>query len=223
MSSSFPRWGRCGPACVARAALQRVVLFPLLDRVCWPLRVEGTEHLRDLRPPLLLAANHTSHLDTPLLLRALPAGLRRRLAVAAAADYFYCRATRGFLVTLLVGAFPMARRGWLRPSLAYCDELAQAGWAVLVYPEGTRSPDGRVQRFKPGIGVLTAELEVPVVPVYLAGLHGRLPRGARWPRRGPAAVRFGPPLRFAPGIAPSAVAAEVEAAVRALADEPRAA
>jgi long-chain acyl-CoA synthetase len=213
---AFPRWARATPVRLIRAFLQQAVLFPLLSRVCRPLRVEGREHLRGLRPPLLLVANHSSHLDTVVLLRALPAAVRGRIAVAAAADYFYTRAPLALFVTLALGAFPLARTGRVRPSLEYCGELVDAGWALLVYPEGTRSPDGRLQPFRAGIGLLAAELRVPVVPAYLSGLQARLPRGAGWPRPGPVGVRFGPPLRVRPGTPYAAVTAQLEAAMRGL-------
>jgi long-chain acyl-CoA synthetase len=193
------------------------VLFPLVERVCTPLQVEGEKHLTGLEPPLLLASNHASHLDTPLLAHALPPALRRRLAVAAAADYFYARPGLGPVVSLLGGAFPFARRGGGRAGLAYCAELVASGWAVLVYPEGTRSPDGHLQPFRPGIGYLAATLGVPVLPVYLDGAAARLPKGACWPRRGPATVRFGTPLVFPPDTRPAEAAARIEAAVAVLA------
>lgn len=213
---AFPRWARAGPVCLVRAAVQKALLGPLVDACCRPLRVEGREHVRGLQPPLLLVANHSSHLDTAVLLRALPPALRRRLAVAAAADYFYAHAPLGLFVTVVLGAFPLTRTGRVRPSLEYCGELVEAGWAVLVYPEGTRSRDGRLHPFRPGSGLLAAELGVPVVPAYLAGLHACLPPGARWPRPRPVVVRFGPPRRFPPGTPYSVVTAQLEAAVRAL-------
>lgn len=216
---AFPRWARRAPACWGRAALQRALLFPLVDRVCAPLNVTGQEHLRGLAGPVLLVANHGSHLDTPLLLRAVPAARRRRLMVAAAADYFYRRCELGALVSLLLGAFPLVRQGPARASLEYCGELVDDGWSVLVYPEGTRSASGRMAPFKPGIGLLAVELGVPVVPVRLVGTAARLPKGGRWPRRGPVAVRFGRPLRFAPDTPYAEAAARLEAAVRALGED----
>jgi long-chain acyl-CoA synthetase len=216
----FPRWGRAAPARWTRDLLQRRLLFPLVDGLCGPITVTGREHLVGPRRPVLLAPNHSSHLDTLVVLRALPDGPRGRLAVAAAADYWYARRAPAALVTLLLGAFPLARQGAVGPSLAYCGELARTGWSLLVYPEGTRSPDGRLQPFRPGVGLLATALRVPVVPVHLAGTHACLPRGARWPRRARVAVRFGAPLRFAPGTPPGVVAAELAAAVRALGEAP---
>jgi long-chain acyl-CoA synthetase len=198
---------------LARAVLQRLLLFPLLDWLCRVRRVEGLEQLTGLQPPFLLVANHSSHLDTLLILRCLPTALRARLAVAAAADYFFARGPLSGLVSLLANAFPLTRRGPARASLTYCAELAAAGWAILLYPEGTRSVDGQLRRFKPGIGLLATTLELPVVPVSLTGTHTCLPRGAR--RLQPAAitVRFGAPQRFVPGTPAKEVTAQVEAVV----------
>jgi long-chain acyl-CoA synthetase len=150
------------------------------------------------------------------VLAALPPALRRRLAVAAAADYWFRWPLLGALARLLVNAFPMARRGCARGGLERCRALAAESWALLVYPEGTRSPDGALQPFKPGVGLLAVELGLPVVPVALAGTHACLPRGARWPRRGPAAVAFGPPLRFEHGVTREVAAFRIAAAVGVL-------
>ncbi|HZR99076.1 MAG TPA: lysophospholipid acyltransferase family protein [Chloroflexota bacterium] len=198
-----------------RELLQRL-LFGLLRLVCRPLRIEGVERLRGLEPPFLLVANHASHLDTLLILMALPPGLRRRMAVAAAADYWFARPLLGGLAALLVNAFPMARRGCARAGLAACQALAEAGWALLVFPEGTRSPDGRPQPFKPGAGRLAVELGLPVVPVALVGSHACLPRGARWPRPGAAAVVFGAPLRFPANLSRDAATLHITNAVHML-------
>jgi long-chain acyl-CoA synthetase len=215
----FPRWARSGPAGLLRSVFQERVLLPLLGWVCRPLRVEGREHLAGVSAPYLLVANHCSHLDTIVLLRALPRHLRRRLAVAAAADYFFERRGPALLAPLLLHAFPLARHGAIRPSLDYCHELVAEGWAVLVYPEGTRSPDGKPRPFKAGVGALAVELGVPVIPAYLTGPHACLPRGASRPRPGPVTVRFGRPLRFRRRAPVPRVAAELDAAVRALAGQ----
>jgi 1-acyl-sn-glycerol-3-phosphate acyltransferase len=196
--------------------LQRVLLGLLLRAVCRPLRVEGAESLRGVEPPFLLVANHASHLDALLVLAALPPALRRRVAVAAAADYWFTRPLLGGLARLLVNAFPLPRRGCVRSGLATCAALAADGWALLVFPEGTRSPDGAVQPFKPGVGRLAVELGLPVVPVALAGSHACLPRGARWPRPGAATVCFGALRHLPRGLPRDVAAAYIESAVRML-------
>jgi long-chain acyl-CoA synthetase len=139
--------------------------------------------------PVLLIANHASHLDALTVLAALPPAVRRRTAVAAAADYFFERRPLATLVSLALGAFPFHRQGAVSTSLAQCGDLADAGWSLLIFPEGTRSPDGRLQPFKAGIGLLARELGLPVVPIYLAGLYAVLPKGRCWPRPGPVELK----------------------------------
>ena len=202
---SFPRWALSAPATTARAALQRAVVFPLHALFCRPFRVEGRDRVAAAGAPVLLIANHSSHLDAPSVLRALPAELRRRTAVAAADDYFYRGRWRGGAATAVLNTFPFARSGSVRPSLEYCAELVERGWSVLIYPEGTRSPDGRLQEFERGIGVLAMRLGVPVVPVAIWGTHEVLPKGQRLPRRGAVRVRFGAPITVPRDALPAAV------------------
>src|SRR5205814_5921179 len=120
--------------------------------------------------------------------------IRRRTAVAAAADYFYRDPARGGAVSLLVNGFPFARAGFARAGLDACRELVAAGWSVLIYPEGTRSPTGELRPFKPGIGLLARDLQVPVVAIAVEGTRRVLPKGDRRPRPGPVTVRYGTPL-----------------------------
>ena len=99
----------------------------------------------------------------------------------------------------------------------HCGDLADAGYSLLVFPEGTRSTDGRIAPFKPGIGLLARELGLPVVPIYLDGLFRVLPKGQNLPRPGRVRVIIGVPLRVDPALGNVEAAAELEAALRALA------
>lgn len=179
-----------------RALLQHALVFNLHRLVARPFRVQGLQHLAGLRPPALFIANHSSHVDTVSIIRALPASLRRRLAVAAAADYFYRFRSVGALTSVLLNTFPFSRVGAVRTSLEYCGLLADRGWSVLIYPEGTRSVSGELLPFKLGIGLLATQLRVPVVPVAVFGGHAVLPKGRAVPRPAPITVRFGRPLGF---------------------------
>ena len=145
---------------------------------------------------MLFIANHTSHLDSAVLLSALPPRLRRRVAVAAAADYFFARPLVGPTVAFLLNAFPFSRTTAVRPTLEHCAALLDARWSILLYPEGTRSTTGKIGEFKSGVGLLAVELDVPVVPIYLDGLQDILPKGRTVPRRGPVSVTFGQPVSF---------------------------
>ncbi len=199
----FPAWPR-SPAMVAlRRALQPLLLFLPHRLFARPYRVTGTEAIVGIDGPVLIIANHASHADTLAILRALPAGLRARTAVAAAADYFFASRLAGLLAPAILGAFPFSREGRVRESLEACGRLADEGWSILIYPEGTRSPDGRLLPFKSGIGLLSTGLGLPVVPVAVTGGAALLPKGASWPRRAAVAVRFGTPMALPPGTSPA--------------------
>jgi long-chain acyl-CoA synthetase len=210
----FPTWPRGWVARGIRTALQTVT-FAVLERFA-PATVVGAEHLAGIEGPVLLVANHTSHLDSVVLLGALPARLRRRLAVAAAADYFFARPMVGSTVALLLNAFPFSRTTAVRPTLEHCAALLDARWSILLYPEGTRSITGKIGEFKSGVGLLAVELEVPVVPIYLDGLQNILPKGRTVPRPGRVSVTFGEPVSFDKSASYDDVALHLEQAVRAL-------
>jgi len=193
---AFPDWALGGPARLARAALQAVVLLPAHALVCTPFRVEGRDRLPPAASPVLLVANHASHLDTPSILRALPPARRARVAVAAAADYFFRTRALRAATPLVLNGFPFSREGAVRSSLEHCGELVDRGWSVLVYPEGTRSLSGELQPFRTGSGLLATGLRVPVVPVAVEGTFALLPKGRSRPRRGPVTVRFGRPVQL---------------------------
>lgn len=170
------------------------------------LEVEGGEHLQTLDGPVIFIANHTSYLDQPSIMYSLPAALRYRCATAAWAEFFFVN-FRGVLqrfwkmsafeyCSLALGVFPLPQTGGFRASLHHMGRLVDRGVSLLVFPEGERSVDGRVCRFKQGLAVMVKELAVPVVPVAINGLERVLPRGASWPKRGRVVVSFGEPLHL---------------------------
>ncbi len=213
---TFPSWALTWPGRAARACVQAVMLFPVHALVCSPFRVEGHERLAAIHGPVLLVANHASHLDTPSILRALPRRMRARVAVAAAADYFFRDRPLAITMPLLLNAFPFSRERAVRSSLEHCGDLVDDGWSILVYPEGTRSLTGALQPFRAGSGLLAAGLRVPVVPIAVAGTHELLPKGSLLPRRGPVTVRIGPPVRCDPSDDRVDVAAQLAREVTAL-------
>jgi 1-acyl-sn-glycerol-3-phosphate acyltransferase len=164
------------------------------------------------RGPVLFVANHSSHVDTAAILRALPSWMRARTAPGAAADHFFRGRLRGAAVSLLVGAFPFPRSGGL--GLDRCRELIAEGWSVLLYPSGSRTGG----RFRPGAASLAAS-GVTVVPVGIEGTAAILPKGRWLPRRGAVRVRFGEPFRVPLGSDVLAVSRRLERAVRDLAGE----
>jgi long-chain acyl-CoA synthetase len=216
----LPRWALALPARLCRIVAQRVAIFPVHRLLVRRLSVDAIERLGQAPSPCLFIANHSSHLDTPTVLRAMPPRLRRSVAVAAAADYFYQDARVGAVASLMLNTFPFARHGNIRSSLDYCGELLDAGWSVLLYPEGTRSADGTLQPFKNGIGLLATELRAPIIPLALSGCAAILPKGARRPCPGAVRIRVGEPVLIEAGMTPAAATARLEDAVRHLLTAP---
>jgi long-chain acyl-CoA synthetase len=214
-STPFPEWPAGAAASAARILLQRMLLDPLLALLC-PTQVKGLKNLEDLSGPALFIANHTSHLDAPMVLKVLLRRYGSQLSVAAAADYWFANPLLGNLTTLLLNAFPMARQGNARPCMEHIVDLVDCDWSVLIFPEGTRSPSGELQPFKPGVGLLAVELGIPIVPIHLSGLHTVLPKGSLVPRRGPVEVTIGKPLHFLPGMDYVQAAQQLEREIRRL-------
>ncbi len=192
----FPTtWARTETGRAARHVLQRYALAPLIKAEV-DVRVEGLDVLGTLRPPVIFVANHSSHLDAPLVLTSLPGRWRERTAVGAAADYFFDVWWRAAATALVFNAFPVERAGTRRSTRLARDLIAE-GWNVVVFPEGTRSRDGWVGEFRLGASRLAVENAIPAVPVAIRGSYQAMPRGRGWPVKGrpPVTIRFGRALR----------------------------
>jgi 1-acyl-sn-glycerol-3-phosphate acyltransferase len=190
--------------------LQASLVLPL-TRFFARITVHGAEHLRDLTGPVLFASNHQSHMDTPVILAALPPGLRRTVAPAMAKEFFRAHfhpaeATAGqrakastlyFLAALAFNAFPLPQReAGARDTLRYIGRLTSAGYSILIFPEGARGETGSLKPFRPGVAMIGSRLGLPVVPVRLEGVDAVLHPSWKMARRGPVAVRFGAPVVF---------------------------
>ena len=152
---------------------------------------QGADRLLELEGPVIFAANHHSHLDTPLLLTSIPEPWRHKIVVGAAADYFFGTRIIGAMSALGIGAIPIERAKTGRKSADLAAELIDDGWSLLIYPEGGRSPDGWGQPFRGGAAYLAARAGVPVVPVHVAGTGRILRKGRSLPRPSNTSVTFG--------------------------------
>jgi 1-acyl-sn-glycerol-3-phosphate acyltransferase len=198
-------WARCGYARALREGLLSGVLGPITDYYL-RRRTVGREIFDEkLTPPVVFVANHSSHLDTPTILRAIPRKWRDRTAVAAAADYFYKKRWKANGVALLFNTVPLGRNGGGLDSGAtdHIDRLIGQRWNLLMFPEGTRSRDGEIGKVRSGPAVIAARHGIDIVPIYVSGTHDAMPPGQNWPKRRPGRifsrrhkveVRFGDPI-----------------------------
>ncbi|HEY3193793.1 MAG TPA: lysophospholipid acyltransferase family protein [Candidatus Dormibacteraeota bacterium] len=212
-------WARQEPVRTLRYIIQRGLLLPFTEVMAHP-KVEGREWVRELERPVIFAANHSSHADTSLILHALSDRARERTVVAAAADYWFKRPLLGNIVSLFLNTFPFSRTGGAQGQLHSSSRLLKSGWNLVLFPEGSRSPDGSIQEFKPGVGHLANETGTPVVPMHIQGAYQIMPRGQKIPLPGPARVRIGKPMVPQRGEGSREFTARVEKAVRTLAAEP---
>jgi 1-acyl-sn-glycerol-3-phosphate acyltransferase len=163
------------------------VLVYTLARLFLRMRVIGIENVpRD--GGAIIAANHMSYLDIPLL----GCALKRRADFIGKSELFR-NPMVGFLFRRL-GGFPIKRGSIDRSALVEAVKRLKAGRLVVFYPEGRRSEDGLLQRAKPGIGMVAVKAQVPIIPVLIEGTGQILPKRSWRFRFHPVVIRFGPPL-----------------------------
>ena len=195
---AFPTWNRSRPARLVRRINLGLWLLPLAGcsrgsgSRARPAGGRGRAgHLR---------GHHQSHMDAPVILAALPARRRYDVATAASKEFFAAhfhpqrhtlrqRLTNGlnyYLASLLFNIFPLPQRETgARSAIRYVGALLESGASVLIFPEGRRTDAGEIGRFQPGIGMLAARLQVPVVPVRLEGPRPRAAQVVAHGRSGP--------------------------------------
>lgn len=162
-----------------------------IARAFFGYRVIGGENMIE-SGPAIVAANHASFLDPPL------AGIASQRAI-------HYLARKSLLDWPVLGpilpelnVIPVDQKNADRSALMAAIRVVRAGGAILVFPEGTRSTDGKLQPAQPGVGMIVAKTGAPVVPVRVFGSYEAFPRDRALPRRVPVTVVVGEPLRFAP-------------------------
>ncbi len=210
---NFPRWSRSFAARALRRVFLPTVIFPLAHYYA-RIDIHGREHLAGLKGPVILAANHQSYLDGPVITMALPKPLRYRVAPAMSKEFFAAyfhpaghplgkRLLRGlqyYLAVLVFNAFALPQReSGVGAVMRYAGELTGSGLSILIFPEGKMTDHGEIAPFQPGVALLASRLSLPVVPIRIRGLEKVLHRKARWATPGPVQITFGPPLRLPAG------------------------
>ncbi len=192
--------------CIARPILWLLAKPKIVSAIrAWP------------HAPVLIVANHISSYDAAFVLEALPARMRRRVAIAMSGEMLldYRRGRNQghwflnlvapiayFLMTALYNVFPLPQHSGFRRSFQHAGEAMDRGYSVLVFPEGRRSENGKPQPFKSGAGLLWKELGCPALPVRIEGLGEIKAGGGRWFRTGTIAVYVGDAIPLNPEKSP---------------------
>jgi len=182
----YPRWPWTPVARAVRLIFLEAIAMPLVTLLAAP-RVKR-DSMREPDAPVLIVANHVTLFDVPILLYGLGRRMRRRVAVAMAGELLLdWRHARGqgnwflnlvapvgyYLVTALFNVFPLPQSGDFRASFVHAAQAMDRGFHVLVFPEGRRTPDGRMHAFQRGSGLLWKELQCDALPVHMSGLWGK--------------------------------------------------
>jgi long-chain acyl-CoA synthetase len=226
----YPTWQHRTPVRLIRLAVLYAVILPL-TRLMSRATIVGRERLRNIRGPVLVISNHVAMVDQALILLTLPAPLRNRLAIAMEGERLWSWRYPGggsslfsrvlgmveyILVISLFNVFPLPQKSGFRRSFSYAGRCIDAGQSVLVFPEGRRTQTAEMNRFMDGIGLLSAGLDVPVVPMRIDGLHEMKATHRRFAKRGQIRVVIGEPVRFEASDEPSEIARRLEQLVRLL-------
>lgn len=228
---SYPRWAQTEWMRFVRLGVYYGVVWPVTILLAHP-RVVGREHLAGLRGPVVVVSNHiTRRADIGLILAALPRGYRNRLATAMGGETLrrmrqpptdwaamkrWVFQAGYWLVTALFNVFPLPQRSGFRESFRFAGESVDRGYSVLVFPEGELTADGKMATFQSGIGLLSQNLGLPVVPMRLDGVWQMKSEGRRWARSGEITVRIGAPLNFGAGTDAEEIARALHDAVQRL-------
>src|SRR5579864_6062970 len=223
----YPAWVQRWPITWIRFLIHYALLRPAVLLLGWP-RIEGRENLCGVAGPVLVVSNHIDDVDVGVILTALPARLRHKLATAASGEALEALRTpppernvflrmfdrvEWFLGVSLLNLFPLPREAGFRDSFAFAGESVDRGYSILVFPEGHHTTDGRLRPFRSGVGLLVNNLGIPVIPMRIDGLFEVKQAGKRVARPFKITVKIGEPLRFAAGLDPSQIAAELQAKV----------
>jgi long-chain acyl-CoA synthetase len=220
----YPEWPHRLPARLARLAFLYSVALPLTRLLAW-VRVRGKEHLCDERGPVLFISNHITKIDPALIHSALPGRFKRRMAIAMIGemlrDWRYPPAGTGWLKRLFLripyglvlcffNAFSLPQESGFRRSFAVAGRLMDDGYNLLVFPEGQRTQDGRMNPFMKGIGVLASKLNAKIVPIKITGLFELKKRRRYFALPCEIAVTFGEPVSYSEGLSADDITKDLE-------------
>lgn len=191
-------WPRSWWACTLRF-IGQLKLF-LITRIFCTINVEGLEHLKGIKTPVIFMPNHLSYFDAFVVVRALPWRFRFKLGFAAGRDVLYEEFSH-FAIPgeFFFNAFPFPRKEHedTKLGLEFMGTYLDQNFSVVIFPEGVISKDGNLNSLKGGAGLVAVEMGVPVIPIKISGVQKIFPYDAMFPKtRGIVTVTFGKPLIF---------------------------
>lgn len=183
-----------------RQTAQMMLLKPALDRIL-RVRRHGVSRLENLTSPFVAFGNHSSHLDAALVISSLPSKLGRQVAVGAAGDHFYDKWWKAGPMNLFFNGFPINRGQGGRGERGMSAALLSDGVPLMIFPEGTRSRNGAMGPFKPGVAALCISNGCPAVPIALIGAFDAWPPSQKHLPKGRPEVHvvIGHPMYPQPG------------------------
>jgi long-chain acyl-CoA synthetase len=229
-SYPYPRWQERAPLRWLRVALLYALVLPAA-RILGRPRITGIENLRDVHEPAIFVANHVTEADHALIMAAIPARFRNRLAIAMDGEILRGRAHpapgTGFFKRLLYAieyvslvfffnVFSMPHKSGFRRSFEFAGETMDRGCSILVFPEGRHTESGAMNPFMPGTGLLVSGLDAPVIPIRIDGLWELKRVKRRRARPGEISIRIGESVRYPAHDAPERIASDLEERVRRL-------
>ena len=173
----------------------RPYVHDLIERFAkkdYDLKASGVENLPD-KAPFIISSNHSSSLDFPAIYLALPKKYRKDVVVMYT-DFFDKIPPIKWVIRFLISSFSVDIDGSFWQALSMAARVLKCGKIVYLAPEGQRSYDGKLLPFKVGVGALSVETALPVVPAYIKGAYEALPRGKVIPKKHPVRVIFGKPI-----------------------------
>lgn len=211
-------WARKPLARFVRASMITCITRPFIRMFATPT-VIGRDRLDDLDTPAIFVANHSSHIDTSLMLAVLPKRFRTRIAVAARHDYIFDKWWKATIWSLWVNVVPIERNKASRRSVELPQTLMREGWSFALYPEESRGPNDYMLAFKPGAAYLAIKAGLPVIPMHFTGTRKVFSPYSRRFQPGKTRVVFGEPLYPREGERPGAFSTRIQKAVEQAADE----
>lgn len=226
----YPRWTQRKLVCLLRNAFYYLMTWPVTMLIARP-HVKGRENLAGLKGPVLFVSNHVTQVDVAFVLVALQPRFRHRLAVAMMGELLqemrhpdqdtvflkrWVSIIKYGLVVALFNAFPLPQKSGFRSSFSFAGESVDRGCSILVFPEGGRTPDGKMQRFQAGVGILATNLDIPVVPVRIDGLYDLKIAGKKFAHPGTVKVTIGSAIHFKTETNPAEIAKDLESIVSGL-------